>query len=179
MRHSPSLSSASLLPSLQQLLPLPLTQEELSDLSPPTENAGQTSASFLHDELLQTNSLLLSLHASLQWIQEHSSHHTMFSWRAAQAVGEISNNRTPQLWLDLLPTHLTSLPSLLTVVQLVQRAMEYLVHMARSGWSLPIELHPLWVFNPRDLMSRVQHWFAEQDQIHPPTEVTLLAQVSQ
>lgn len=175
---SPTHSSSGLLASLQQLLPVPLTQEELNDLSPPADDRGQTSASFLYDELWQTNSLLQSLHASLQWVQIHSSHNTMFSWRAAQAVDEISDNRTPRVWRDLLPPHLTSLPSLLTVVQLLWRALDYLIHMARSGWSLPVELHPLWVFSPKDLMSRVQHCFAEQHEI-PPSEVTLVAQVSE
>lgn len=175
VRHSPSPPPTGLLPTLQQLLPEALTHDQLSELSP--EVGGQTSGLCLYGQLEQTNFLLHSLHASLDWIQQHSSHHNMFSWRAAQAVVEISDDKIPELWRDILPPHLSSLPSLLTVVRLLWGSLDYLIHTARSGWSLPVELHPLWVFNPTDLMSRVQHWYAEQLEISP-AQVSLLALVS-
>ena len=166
--------------SLQRLLPAPLSQEELTELSP-TERFGsevsQSTASFLFHELQQTNSSLSSLHASLQWIQQSASHPFQLSSEAVEALAEIAENKIPRVWRGVLPAHLASLPSILAVRQLLQAGMEYLVSTLRSGWSLSVKLHPLWVSDAKDLMSRVQLLFAEQQQISP-SEVSLLAEVS-
>lgn len=179
----PSASTGSVRPplaSLRQLLPAPLSHEEINDLSPtaqPDSGHLQTIVSFLYQELQHTNRLLLSIHASLQWISERSAHPFQLSSRAAQAVAEMAENKIPQLWSAILPAHLASLPSLLLLVQLLQGSVDYLISTIKGGWSLSVKLHPLWVSNPTDLMSRVQHWFAEVQQM-PPSEVTLMAEVS-
>lgn len=170
----------SLLVSLQHLLPTPLSDEEMKDLSPTTQHGTehlQTSVSFLYHELQQTNTTLLSLHAMLQWSREWSSHPSRVSSQAAQATREAAENKIPQLWRNVLPPHLSSLPSLLLVVQLLRESMDYLTGTVRSGWDLAVKLHPLWVSNPRDLISRVQHWFSEVQQT-PLSEVTLMTHIS-
>ena len=118
----------SLLVSLQHLLPTPLSDEEMKDLSPTTQHGTehlQTSVSFLYHELQQTNTTLLSLHAVLQWSMEWSSHPSRVSSQAAQATREAAENKIPQLWRNVLPPHLSSLPSLLLVVQLLKESMDY------------------------------------------------------
>lgn len=166
----------SLLVSLQTLLPAPLSDEEIKDLSPITQHL-QTTVSFFYHELQQTNTTLLSLHAVLEWSRQWSSHPSQFSSKAAQATKEAAENKIPQLWRAVLPAHLSSLSSLLLVVQLLRESMDYLTGTVRSGWDLAVKLHPLWVSNPRDLISRVQHWFSEVQQT-PLSEVTLLADIS-
>ena len=94
-----------------------------------------------------------------------------------EALAEIAENKIPRVWHGVLPAHLASLPSLLAARQLLQAGMEYLVSTLKNGWSLSVKLHPLWVSDARDLMSRVQLLFAEQQQISP-SEVSLLAEVS-
>lgn len=176
----PSNIAPSLLVSLQHLLPAPLSDEEMKDLSPATQHGTeypQTTVSFLYHELQQTNTLLLSLHGILEWSRDWSSHPSQFSSQAAQATREVAENRIPQLWRDVLPAHLSSLPSLLLVVQLLRESMDYLTSTVRSGWGLAVKLHPLWVSNPKDLISRVQHWFSEVQQI-PLSEVTTVAHVT-
>lgn len=175
----PPNSPPSLLVSLKDLLPSPLSDEEVRDLSPAHHGPEhlQTTTSFLYHELQQTNSLLLSLHATLQRISEWSSHPSQFSSQAAQAVREIAENTIPQVWRAVLPIHLASLPSLLMVVQLLMEGMDYLIRAVRSGWGIAVKLHPLWVSNLRELISRVQHWFSEVEEI-PLSEVTLTAHVS-
>ena len=166
-----------LLTLLQQRLPKPLSSEEITDLSPAElSTAPQATAAFLYNELQQINSHLLDLHASLQWMEESSAHPFQFSSQAARAVAEICENRVPQLWRDVLPPHLASLPSLSWVLWLLWGGMEYLVGTLRSGQGQSLKLHPLWVSNPRDLMSRIQHSFAKHRDLSP-SKVTLMAQV--
>ena len=175
--HTPDVCP-SLLVSLEQLLPAPLSDEEMKDLSPATQHGTeQTTVSFLYHELQQTNTTLLSLHAMLEWSRKWSSHPSQISSQAAQATREAAENKIPQLWRSVLPPHLSSLPSLLLVVQLLRESMDYLTGTVRSGWDLAVKLHPLWVSNPRDLISRVQHWFSEVQQT-PLSEVTLTAHIS-
>ena len=166
-----------LLTSLQQRLPQPLSSDEITDLSPADlSTTSQATAAFLYNELQQINRRLLNLHASLQWMEESSAHPFQFSSQAARAVAKICENRVPHLWRDVLPPHLASLPSLSWVLRLLWEGMEYLVGTLRSGQGLSLKLHPLWVSNPRDLISRVQHSFAKHHDLSP-SEVTLMAQV--
>ena len=168
-------SSSSLQISVCQLLPIPLSNDEITDMAP-TDHSRQSPASYLYDELKHINSLLISLHSSLQYIEESSTHHSLFSSQATQATVEISHNIIPCIWHSVLPPQLASLPSLLTLLNLLRCGMDYLISMHRSGWSLPLELHPLWVTNPQDLISRVQHWIAEQYKLSP-NDIMLIAQV--
>ena len=168
-------SPPSLQPSLHQLLPTPLPRDELTTLAP-SNHSQQSPEAFLYDELLHTNSLLASLHSSLQSVEDSSTHHSVSSSQATQALAEIAHNTIPHIWDELLPSQLASLPSLLTLTRLLHRGMEYLASMNRSELSLPLELHPLWVSNPSDLISRTQHWVAERHQLSP-NDIMLLTQV--
>ena len=172
-------SQQSLLTPLQQLLPRPLPEEDLRNLSPTEQCSSvqlQRTTAFLSQELRQVNDSLTALHASLQWVGEGTTDPLQFSSLAAATLREIAKNKIPRQWRDMLPAHLSHLPSLLPALHLLPVGVRLVTEALQSG-RLPRRLHPLWVPRLRLLLSRVLQQFAEEHQT-PAEEVTLRGRVS-
>lgn len=172
-------SQQSLLPPLQQLLPHPLPEEQLRNLSPLEQyssNQPQKITAFLSQELREVSECLTALHGSLQWVGEGTTDPLQFSSLAAATLREIAENKIPRQWRDVLPAHLSSLPSLLPALRLLRVSVQEMTEALESG-RLPRRLHPLWVPQIRHLLFRVLQQYADDHQI-PAEEVTLQGRVS-
>ena len=133
-----------------------------SSLSP--ELSHDRTEYFLRQELHLTSSSCTALLSSLQWMEEGTTDPLHSSSLAARTLREVAESRVPQQWRILLPPHLSSLPSLIPTIYMLQRRLQLASKALQEAW-LPNRLHPLWVSQPRQLLFLVQQNFAEQQNV--------------
>ena len=155
-----------LLHHLSQLLPhtppeITPTPTPVETSSPSPEPSHDRTEYFLRRELHLASSSRTALLSSFQWTEEGTTDPLHSSTLAACTLQEVAENRVPRQWRLLLPPHLSSLPSLVPTIYMLQRRLQ-LASEALREVRLPNRLHPLWVSQPRQLLFLVQQNFAEK-----------------
>ncbi len=177
--HTEWESYRALVTKLHSFLPTPLSESELEDLDIQEQgHSHQSLLALLYEELCHHNKALIKIHASLQILLSFFMGEVSFSAEIGQTLTTLSWDITPKEWMEMLMPLLSTdaTMALIPVLMLLRSRVRFYTACLQSGM-LPHTVNPLWLSSPADLLSRLLHDYALQNQLSCD-EVMLHAKVS-